>query len=116
MSAQLPTHTLYPHWSCPWSFNCINVGVGSSIANPMEKQIGCYNWPIIWYIYLWLTIDISMLNIYVFKEKKIDNFKLNFQGFQKSENRYAKYMLYCVFVIITQWTLIFNNFDKYQWN
>lgn len=55
-----------------------------------------------------------MLNIYVFKEKKFDNFKLNFLGFQKSQNKYAKYILYCVFVIITQWTLIFNNFDKYQ--
>ncbi len=57
----------------------------------------------------------SLLNIYLFilESKGLVIFNFNFSEFQQLGNKYAKYILYCAFVIITQWFSIFKNFNKY---
>ncbi len=45
----------------------------------------------------------SLPNIYLFKKTRFDGFKFNFSEFQQLRNKYAKYTLYCIFVIVTQW-------------
>jgi hypothetical protein len=42
-------------------------------------------------------------NDLVFRKMKLNNFKIYFPKFQHLKIKHAKYALYCVFVIITQW-------------
>ncbi len=55
-------------------------------------------------------------NILFLLENEVWWFQTYFsRNFQQLRNRYAKYTFYCVFVIVTQWSSILNNFDKYQY-
>ncbi len=58
----------------------------------------------------------SLLNIYLFilESKGLVIFIFNFSEFQQLGNKYAKYILYCAFVIVAQWFSIFKIFNKYQ--
>jgi hypothetical protein len=51
-------------------------------------------------LYLQLTISTS-LSAYLFQKTKFGSLKFNFLEFQQLRNKYAKYTLYCVFVIVT---------------
>ncbi len=63
--------------------------------------------------HLHLIIDIFAKYLYI-KKMRFVIFKFNFLDFQHLRNRYAKVHL-VLFIIITQWRFILNNFDEYQW-
>jgi hypothetical protein len=62
--------------------------------------------------HLHLIIDIFAKYLYI-KKMRFVIFKFNFLDFQHLRNRYAKVHL-VLFIIITQWRFILNNFDEYQ--
>ncbi len=43
---------------------------------------------------------------------RLGNFNFNFSEFQQLGNKCAKYILYCAFLVTTQWFSIFNNFKQ----
>jgi len=65
--------------------------------------------------YWWCCTLLCWISIHLFIYKnEVQQFQFYFFKFQRLRQKYAKYILWCVFVIVTQWFSIFNNFNKFR--